>query len=158
MKDYSADGVRFHLALISPEKEIKNFETLKFSHWYTNFFERGIQCVENIFEAVQDINIHIENLQNISSDVLLNFYQKWSYYGELKNFSINGIASVLQELLQYILDLYANKQTDSIVEASILYTAISTPIHPVVSNRLMEQYKMKDKVIASTLFNKSVVS
>ncbi|WP_053002141.1 class I tRNA ligase family protein [Kordia jejudonensis] len=158
LKDYSADGVRFHLALISPEKEIRNFEMLKFTHWYTNFFERGIQRIESVFEAVTDIDKHITKLQNTTDEVLLNFYKKWSHHGELKHFSINGIASVLQELLEYILKLYANKEADKIVEASILYVSLSTPIHPTLSNQFMEKYTMKNKVFAHTLFNKSIVS
>ena len=157
LKDYSADGVRFYLALISPEEEIKNFEMVKFSHWYNNFFTNGIERVENVLTSVSDVNVHIQNLQTTKDDTLLKFYKKWLYYGELKNFSMNGIASVLQELLRHVSNLLLSKEKNNIVEASMLYLILSTPIHPKLSNILMEKYGIKDKLEAYQLFSDSKV-
>lgn len=151
LKEYSADGVRFYLALISPEEKVENFEMIKFSHWYNNFFINGIQNIKRVLNQVTDIDTHINALQSIEDDILKNFYKKWLYYGTLKNFSINGIASVLQDLLGHISKLFEQNEKN-IIEASILYLILSSPIHPTLSNALLEKYGVKDQVIAHKLF------
>ena len=70
---------------------------------------------------------------------------------------MNGIASVLQELLRHVSNLLLSKEKNNIVEASMLYLILSTPIHPKLSNILMEKYGIKDKLEAYQLFSDSKV-
>ncbi|MGB3466513.1 MAG: class I tRNA ligase family protein [Cyclobacteriaceae bacterium] len=147
LKDYSTDGVRFYLALVSPEFEERNFELAKFDHWYNAFFLQKIAQLEKLLSDHEVGGKEIPTVPtNLNGDLYL-FYTSWREYSTLETFSITGLAITLQSLLKNISQQIEEDENNEALSAALTYIALSEPIHPGLSERLRARYDIDNRSI-----------
>ena len=152
LKDYSVDGVRFYLALISPEEELKNFEMEKFSHWYNEFFQPLISLVKKVIGDYISSGKSMQQAGPASMDEkIMEAYRRWQSFTELENFSISGMAAITQETLNLVQNMAEAGNTAGAAQAAMAYLVLSEPIHPTLSQKLLRRYTISEDAVLNQL-------
>ncbi|WP_338356191.1 class I tRNA ligase family protein [Yeosuana marina] len=145
LEQYPVDGVRFYLALVSPEFEVTNFDKSHFENWMIGFFEPAIYRIEQLLTDINDVQVISRHLKNNSPKTkLLGIYLNWESFSKPDSFSISGIAKALHELLEYVSALYELNRQEEAITAAITYLILSKPVHPRLSSRFIEQNQLEE--------------
>ena len=133
---YSSDGVRFYMALISPEVAVTNFVMEEFENWYHTVFQAAVQLIEEKLTQTS-LEFSKEAYNTLELDKIDEVFSKWNFYSELETFSIQGIAKVLEDFLQDIVNLFHAGEDEKALRYTCIYLVLSKPIHPSLSERLL---------------------
>ncbi|MBC8756881.1 class I tRNA ligase family protein [Kordia sp. YSTF-M3] len=152
LEDYSSDGVRFYMALISPEEEVTNFEMKAFTDWYQNVFSPTINLIEEKINTTKTcLRFSKDEYDELELNKIDEIFSKWDFFSELQAFSIQNIAKRLEDFLQYIAELFSSGQNEKAMRASFIYVVLSKPIHPSFSERLIDKLLINENEIMDWL-------
>ena len=147
LDEVSADALRFYLAMVSPEEAVDNFEQEKFYHWHENFYKTSIDLLQQFMQDYPPGSFNIDLAPDGLRTELERFKDKWNFFSETDNFSISKIAITLQELLSVI--TRGIREQDAGMRVAVqMYLVMAQPIHPALSDQLIERYQIdRDRVI-----------
>jgi methionyl-tRNA synthetase len=152
LEEVSSDSLRYYLALVSPEEQVENFEIKKFNAWREDVFQPFCEMLELYMEAhAQDFaHAHFSNA-NIPA-IATQYKKEWNSYTETTGFSITGIAQTLHKLLVEIQTALENGQIDMDPHIA-LYLVSGQPVHPELSEKLINKYSINEKEIIDWLLS-----
>ena len=142
LESYDVDGVRFYLAINSPENEVTNFEMESFDKWYT-------QIYVPFFQKLNELSLVSKENDFIGVyDEVINVVVRWNKYSHPDHFSIAETAKVCQDLMEILnnkmdeKDLYLNTWISLFVvtSKSILVNSTSQLIakHAIDENEVLD--------------------
>ncbi len=150
LEEVSSDSLRYYLALVSPEEQVENFELKKFNAWREDVFQPFCEMLESYMQAHAQGFAHMQLTEGNTPAIAEQFRREWNSFTETTGFSITGIAETLQKLMEEIRSALGNGQID--VQPLIgLYLVSGQPVHPDLSDRLINQYSINREAITNWL-------
>ena len=133
--------------MVSPEEAVDNFEQEKFYHWHENFYKTSMDLLQQFMQDYPPGSFNIDLAPDGLRTELERFKDKWNFFSETDNFSISKIAITLQELLSVI--TRGIREQDAGMRVAVqMYLVMAQPIHPALSDQLIERYQIdRDRVI-----------
>lgn len=150
LEEVSSDSLRYYLALVSPEEQVENFELKKFTAWREDEFQPFCEMLESYMEShAQDFAHTRFNEGNVPA-LAEQYRREWNAYTETTGFSITGIARTLHKLMVEIQTALENGQLD-VHPLICLYLVSGQPVHPDMSDRLINRYSINREEITGWL-------
>jgi hypothetical protein len=150
LEEVSSDALRFYLAIISPELQVENFEKQKFMDWLHQKFNPFISSLEGYMDrhggawALADfIGLPTERAEN--------YRREWSMYTESAGFSIGKLAQLQERFMEAIEAGIADDGSDELNLLLQVYLVMGKPIHPELSDSLIERFGIDEKAIVDWL-------